>query len=689
MLNVCMKNRTEIRGLRFGVPPLGGSRAEPPKGGTPNAGFRNALKKILFCGAALGFVSIRLWAAPLDLSHAKIVVLDPRQIPATKAAAMLRDEVEKRTRISLAIVPSLPTGDEAVILIGTAPEFTARSYRPPAGGEVPAKPDAYSLWIDTSSRKGPTVCAAGQDARGTVFAVGRLLRLFEMGRDKLQLDDATHLASAPRYSLRGHQLGFRPKTNAYDAWTLAMWEQYYRDMMVFGMNAVELIPPRSDDDADSPHFPRPPMEMMIDMSRLADEYGLDVWIWYPSMDKDYSDPKTVEFALKEREEVFNKLTRIDAVFVPGGDPGDVRPDILLDLCEKAKQVLNRYHPRAQLWISPQGFDRPNVSHRKGWLKMFLDLLKEKQPPWLDGVVFGPQVETTLAKLRQEVPPQYALRQYPDITHSKSCQYPVPNWDRAYSETEGRECINPRPVFYSKLFRDLQQYSVGFLTYSEGCNDDFNKVLWSCLGWDPDMREAEIAREYSRYFIGARDGDEFARGLMALEQDWVGRLQTNTAVDQTLLLFQALEKQATPQEKLNWRFQEGLYRAYYDGYLRARLIYETKLEEEAIAVLKTAPQIGALAAVDQAEKILNKAVTERVAADLRSRVYELAEALFQSIRMQLSVPRYRAIHVSRGANLDDIDKPLNHSLNLKNRFDEIRKLQTEPERLEGITSLLQQ
>ena len=407
------------------------------------------------------------------------------------------------------------------------------------------------------------------------------------------------------------------------------------------------------------------------------------------MDKDYSDPKTVEFALKEREEVFKKLPRIDAIFVPGGDPGDVRPDILLELCEKTKKLLNRYHPRAQLWVSPQGFDRPNISHRKGWLKMFLDLLKEKQPAWLDGVVFGPQVETTLAKLRQEVPARYALRQYPDITHSKSCQYPVAGWDRAFSDTEGRECINPRPVFYSKLFRDLQPYAIGFITYSEGCNDDFNKVLWSCLGWDPDMKEEAIAREYGRYFIGGRDGDEFARGLLDLEQDWVGRLQTDSTVEQTLLLFQGLEKQATPQEKLNWRFQEGLYRAYYDGYIRARLIYETKLEEETIAVLKTAPQIGALSAVDQAEKILNKAVTERVAADLRARVFELAEALFQSIHMQLSVPRYRAIHVSRGANLDDIDKPLNHAPNLKNRFEEIRKLQTEPERLEGITSLLQQ
>ena len=34
-----------------------------------------------------------------------------------------------------------------------------------------------------------------------------------------------------------------------------MWESYIRDLAVFGANAIELIPPRSDDAADSPHFP--------------------------------------------------------------------------------------------------------------------------------------------------------------------------------------------------------------------------------------------------------------------------------------------------------------------------------------------------------------------------------------------------------------------------------------------------
>src|SRR5436309_7178492 len=40
LLRACLRNPTEIRSLRFGVPPLGGSGAVPPKGGTPNAIFQ-------------------------------------------------------------------------------------------------------------------------------------------------------------------------------------------------------------------------------------------------------------------------------------------------------------------------------------------------------------------------------------------------------------------------------------------------------------------------------------------------------------------------------------------------------------------------------------------------------------------------------------------------------------------------
>ena len=139
---------------------------------------------------------------------------------------------------------------------------------------------------------------AGADERGVLFGVGRLLRELRLTRGAIGLAPGLRLSTTPRTRLRGHQLGYRPKTNSYDGWTVAMWDQYIRDLAVFGTNAIELIPPRSDDDADSPHFPLPPIEMMTAMSRIADAYGLDVWIWYPALDKDYGDPATVDAAVE-------------------------------------------------------------------------------------------------------------------------------------------------------------------------------------------------------------------------------------------------------------------------------------------------------------------------------------------------------------------------------------------------------
>jgi len=642
-------------------------------------------------------------AEQISFSKAKIVVLNPKKTIYNKAADMLRDEIKKRTRIGLEVVSKMPAKGEAAIVIGTAKDLAKKSYKPMAGFEVPRKTDGYSLWVDTTKRKAATVCTAGYDDRGTLFAVGRLLRVLDMERDSVKLDSEIRISTAPVYPLRGHQLGYRPKTHSYDGWDIKMWEQYYRDMVVFGMNALELIPPTSDDAEDSPHFPKPKLEMMVLMSQLAADYGLDVWIWFTALDKkdgkrvNYADEKTVIESLAEWGEIFSKLPNINDVFVPGGDPGNTHPAILLPFMEKQKKVLNKYHPKARIWVSPQNFDRKG-RNRDGWYKAFIDILQNEQPKWLDGVVFGPTVPVSLPDLRKDVPAKYLIRRYPDITHTRSAPYAVQDWDKALNDTLGREAINPRPVAYAQIFRATADYAIGFVSYSEGCNDDFNKVLWNCLGWDPEMKVEDIVKEYSRYFINQRYEDKFARGLFALEQNWVGPLKDNEGVYETLRIFQEMEKNATPQDKLNWRFQQGLYRAYYDAYIRHRQIYETELEAQAMDVLKNAPflpfpssegskgreQGGSLAAIDKAEAILERGETQKVATDLRQRVFELAEALFQSIRMQHSVKKY---HSQRYANLDDIDEPLNDRKDLKKSFKKIRRRGSEQERLANIREII--
>ncbi len=619
----------------------------------------------------------------LDLRRVVVVTPSEATRPERGAVRMLVEEVEKRTRLRWAVSHEWPGEAVPVIAVGPASALPALAgpFKEDASALLPPKsPESYRVAVAAGKRSGPSVFVVGNDTRGVLFGVGRLLRELRMRTDQVTLAPKLNIATAPETPLRGHQLGFRPKTNSYDAWTAAMWEQYYRDLIVFGANAIELIPPRSDDDDDSPHFPLPKIEMMARMSQIADDYDLDVWIWYPAMDKDYSDSATVEFALKEWGEVFAKLPRIDVIFVPGGDPGHTQPKHLMALLAKQTESLRRHHPEAQMWMSPQSFTRE-------WMDEFYEYMRTVQPKWLGGIVFGPQNRDSLPALRAAVDKRYPIRRYPDITHSMRCQYAVPDWDVAYAMTEEREVINPRPMGYAHIYRLWKDQACGFLTYSEGCNDDVNKTVWSGLGWDSSADVADILREYSGYFISDEYRDDFAQGLLGLERNWQGPLLTNEGVETTLQWFQAMERSATPQDLLNWRFQQGLYRAYYDAYLRRRLIYETELEKQAMDELRRARRTGSLVALDRAEAILERAVTGPVAQDLRARVFELAEALYQSIRMQLSVLRYKAIHWGRGGNLDLIDRPLNDRVWLKAQFADIRRITGEDVRVRSIKGIV--
>jgi hypothetical protein len=596
-------------------------------------------------------------ASALDLHNATINAAPNLTGPEKKAVQMLVEEVEHRTALKWPWAPAAGPSIRVHHATGTGPA------------------DGFHLSV-----RGTVVDIQGNDERGTLFGVGRFLRALRWDHFQASIDDNLDIATSPWYQLRGHQIGYRPKVNSYDGWTPEIFEQYLRDLVIFGTNTIELIPPRSDDDDDSPHFHLSKIDMMAEMSRICAEYGIEVWIWYPAMDKDYADPKTVEFALHEWSEIYRKLPRIDAVFVPGGDPGHTQPKYLFALLEKQKQELRKFHPKGQMWMSPQNFDA-------AWFAEFLDLMKA-EPIWLDGVVYGPWTRVTIEELRAKIPARYPLRYYPDITHTIHAEFPVPEWDVAFAVTQARESINPRPTDYQKIFHHMMpSANFGFLTYSEGVNDDMNKFVWSGLGWDPDQDVSQILRQWARWFISPKYETALAQAVLDLEQDWHGPLLNRPSVDDTLRKVQAIERVATPQMLLSWRFQQILYRAYYDSFVHQRLVYETGLEQQALERLRNASRTGSTVAVEEATRILDQSLTRPAAEDLRDRVFALAEALYQSICAQLSVDRYKAVAISRGANLDTIDFPLNNRVWLKDRFSKLSALPKEDDRLAAINAIL--
>jgi hypothetical protein len=99
-----------------------------------------------------------------------------------------------------------------------------------------------------------------------------------------------------------------------------------------------------------------------------------------------------------------------------------------------------------------------------------------------------------------------------------------------------------------------------------------------------------------------------RGCWTWRRTGAGPLALNDGVYATLRHFEEMDREASPQVLANWRFQQAQYRAHYDAYTRARLLYETEVENRAMSQLRAARGTGSLAAMTQAEETLDRAAS---------------------------------------------------------------------------------
>lgn len=639
-------------------------------------------RRRLALGLAVLAASVAAAARAEDLTQARLVETGAESAP---AARFLAEEIAARVGWPWGVGSKV---DAPVVVVarpdaieGLLPPGLRATWRAHPVGSAARTPEGFSVRSLRAGSRTALVIAA-ETPRGRLFGVGWLLRKLEMEPGRVIAPDRLSIDTAPVQAERGVQIGYRFKNNSYDAWTLAMFERRVRDIAIFGGNTIQVIAPVSDDAATSPLFPAPPLETIVGLSGLAERYGLDFALYYPQLAKDYGDPAAVAAELKAFEALVRRLPKVDALYVPGGDPGHTPPDKLFPLVEQEARILARIHPGAKVWLSAQGFDRAESE------AFYAQLARE--PGWLTGVFFGPQTRDPMAVQRRRIPARYPIQFYPDIGHTMHAQFPVPEWDPAFAITEGREPINPRPLGQATIFRHFAALNTGAVTYSEGVNDDVNMALWFQLGWSPQVDPHEVLRDYARVFLGARIGDQssdrFADGVMALERNWSGKAADNAGIDVTLALFDGLERSASPAQRTNWRFESALYRAVYDAWVRARSRAEATRQAAALSALGRASTIGADAAMAQAEHALAEPDTAQALA-LRGRLFDLAGRLYAHVGLQLSVQRYGASAIERGANLDRVDAFLNDRVWLARQFADIRALPDEAQRrarLAGIT-----
>lgn len=624
--------------------------------------------------AVLCLPTITRAATDLDLTKATVVIRPGTLPPAEqKAAHVLVEEVQKRTGLTWPVTTVWPERG-VVIAISSGTGDAGRPGKLPRreGVDLPEhRPEGFRLLAEVSATQPAVVWIHGADSRGALFGVGQLLRSLNWAKGSASIPSDLDIATAPALPIRGHQLGYRAAANSYDGWDDKQYEQHIRELALFGANSIESIP--FQDNRKSPHMPLPREVLDRRLSEICARYEMQYWIWVPA-DFDLNDAAKRAAALAKHEQFYRDCTRLDGVFFPGGDPGNNSPEQVMPFLQELSSSLAKHHPRAKIWLSMQGFEKPQVDFVHNWIN-------EKMPDWLGGLVAGPS-SPPIPETRARLPRSYGLRDYPDITHTVRCQFPVVWWDPAFAITLGRECANPRPVF-SKLIQNwFGPYTDGFISYSDGIHDDVNKTVWSLSGWNPHLETRDMLVQYTRCFFGPSVAEQAADGILALEKNWEGPLAENGGVDATLTLWQQLESKM-PDLRSNWRWQLCLLRAYYDAYTRHRLIYESGLEHEVNQVLATAHKLGADEVMHAALAVLQRATSAPVKKEWRTRIDELCADLFKSIKLQTSVKLYHASGYERGAVLDFVDYPLNNRWWLEDEFARIRKLPDEAEKLKAL------
>ena len=616
--------------------------------------------------------------SPLDLSASTILIPSSAPLLLETYAGVLATQVFAKSGLRWPITRG--TANTTMSARTTISITTASDKEVDYGS-----PRAEGYTIQT---KGSTVNIAGTDSRGALYGIGRLLRSMNLsltenyydprvGHATLPLSVLTDVASSPRRPMRGLQIGYRPKTNSYDGLTVDTFNELITDLALFGANMIELIPKAFDDAPYSPHYSLSHFDMNIAMSKACDRLGLNVSLWYPACDPsvprsagngcvqgDYTNATVMNAALADWDAHFAAIPRIDTLFINAGDPGGQSPDHLVMIAQAARPVLKKYHPNANLWICPQDWEPKDYAR---WVEL-ASLPNAKT--WLDGIVYAPGMIVNLPTFRDAtLPNRFPIRLYPDITHSVADQLPVPNWDPMLSTTNYREAINPRPTQHAFIASSQIEYAnAGASTYNEGAHDDVNKHVWLALLWgsdDGDVDPQTLAKtwltEYCRFHFGPNLAPLVVEGIYALEQNWILQDEAGAAqIARTLSIFRSIEVVMTPRDRWKWRLQQLMYRANFDAHALARATAQRIGEASALRILRAAVKVATssattnfTASLDAASAALDAADTraDHDAAELYTELRVWAEALFQSIHQQFSVPIYGSEYTRRGATLD--------------------------------------
>jgi hypothetical protein len=342
--------------------------------------------------------------------------------------------------------------------------------------------------------------------------------------------------------------------------------------------------------------------------------GADSWNKAP-----LACPSTKEgraIILRNKESLFRDMAQAgisldNALIFPydtGGCACDrCRPWVVtfIKLSEEIAGVLHRYHPSAHCYLSDWHCTDNEA-------EVIIDYLAARRPSWLAGIW---KDDRHPMNRFHEVDRGYPIAAFLDVTM-------IGAW--------GTMGANPFPARLQSVFRDMAQNGIsGYMAYSEGIFDDFNKALAARLAWDPRQSIASFEEEYSNYYFGHVSAGDYARMVSLMEDAWSNHMgheaeqryiEGETGAARLEEITRLVGAQLSASARDSWRWQVLARRARL-GLLAAQLRIPGKPSaEEVERQIRSAASPSALAQAAAEKRSALEQFIKQTAA-LRTEIYQ--------------------------------------------------------------------
>ena len=589
-----------------------------------------------FCLAFLGGLVLMGWA-PAAMHENFVVAVGENAGETERASAeLLAERVREMSGVAARAIreDEMPGERSGLTVILGMPAHNALLERlleqegcPPPSEEDPG-PEGFVLQT-VDGEGGGIVLAASVDARGSLYAVGEILRRMTFDEQAIGFPSQVALRTAPAFEVRGTQFdqghtmvqltGARP-------WTIEEKQRVVLDYALAGANTFEVDVGLAE-DSDLYRFLKSfDLKTLVHYSPNAGSGGEPPeWVAKEGIGRrNYlcpSVPEARQALLEKCDRVFKNTPDFDYVRFHSGDGGGCECErckpygkTYIHTCEESSAVIHQYHPNTEIFCTNEKTD--NAGDIAIW-----EYLREKPRPWLrafcygcgsDGMTWQPGRRQDhrmdlfrypgfgpFSRYPQEIvhnlPPEQSLVYYNELTH---WWYSELGYVRFPPAPDARGDVPPRvgsfiyerqpdyylvqvyhrrtffawPRYYHRVFNDLMRFAIGDVTHSSGHHDHFNQWMWQRLLWGPHTGVEDVVEEYARTWFGPEAAPLMADAVFQLEQNLggsvPGSLPTNDGVDRYYsLVREAGERMPHRWKRLNWLWLQYMQKGSLDKHVQ--------------------------------------------------------------------------------------------------------------------------